>query len=211
MAENSKQQSWNDQYIADPTPWPEPDSLLVEEVGKLPTGNALDLGCGKGADSLWLARQGWRVTGVDFAPAAIEAARREAHHQGLAHTVDVQLGDALSYSAEHRFDLVYIGFMHLPEPQRSALFENAGNAVAPGGCFLYVGFAADNPLGRVPAPPECRVMPEQVSACFPGFTICRSEVIRRRVPMRYHTDRVQRDAHGKIDVNTVIVRLERPA
>ena len=49
----------------DPTP------LLVETAAKLKPGRALDLACGKGRNSLWLAEHGWQVTAVDRSPVAI--------------------------------------------------------------------------------------------------------------------------------------------
>jgi SAM-dependent methyltransferase len=50
----------------------------VEGVQALPPGRALDLGCGTGTNSLYLAQHGWQVTGVDFAAPAIELAQRKA-------------------------------------------------------------------------------------------------------------------------------------
>lgn len=54
--------------------------------GSLVPGRAIDLGCGVGDNAIFLARHGFTVTGVDFAPAAIERARRSAETAG----VDVQ-------------------------------------------------------------------------------------------------------------------------
>src|SRR6201999_2921755 len=68
------------------TPWdghPIAQTLreLVEgndETPALPTGSALDLGCGTGDASIYLARHGWTVTGIDFVPKALEKARAKA-------------------------------------------------------------------------------------------------------------------------------------
>src|ERR1700739_4168199 len=68
------------------TPWdghPIGQSLrnLVEGTGDtsaLPAGTALDLGCGTGDSSIYLARHGWKVTGVDFVPRALDKARAKA-------------------------------------------------------------------------------------------------------------------------------------
>jgi SAM-dependent methyltransferase len=68
------------------TPWdghPIAENLqnLVEGTGDqlpLPAGTALDLGCGTGDSSIYLARHGWKVTGVDFVPRALDKARAKA-------------------------------------------------------------------------------------------------------------------------------------
>ncbi len=205
----SKQQAWNAEHAAHPDVWQEPDALFAEEAAKLPVGTSLELGCGKGADSLWLASRGWRASCVDFAPAAIEAARKAAAQRGL--TLDARVADGLTFKADRQYDLVYIGFVHLPPAQRRKLFANAARAVAPGGSFIYIGFAADNPVDRVPAPPEYRMMPQDIADCFPGFTLARGEVIGRRVPVRYNMHKMAVDEDGTIAVNTVIARLVRPA
>lgn len=47
-----------------------PNGVLVAEITDLPPGRALDVGCGEGADALWLARRGWQVTAVDISETA---------------------------------------------------------------------------------------------------------------------------------------------
>jgi 2-polyprenyl-3-methyl-5-hydroxy-6-metoxy-1,4-benzoquinol methylase len=71
-----------------------PPSDLIESIegpNALPRGRALDLGCGTGTDSIYLAQHGWDVTGVDMVPEALAIARRRAAAAGVkAHFV---LGD----------------------------------------------------------------------------------------------------------------------
>ncbi len=63
---------WDHRYAGTERLFPrEPDAALVELVGGLRPGRALDLGAGKGRNSLWLARQGWQVTAVDLAEVAL--------------------------------------------------------------------------------------------------------------------------------------------
>lgn len=52
-----------------------PNTQLLAEVASLPPGRALDADCGHGAESLWLAAQGWQVTALDFAAAALAQGR----------------------------------------------------------------------------------------------------------------------------------------
>jgi ubiquinone/menaquinone biosynthesis C-methylase UbiE len=71
------------------TPWdghPQSSMLreLVEGSGALPPGSALDVGCGTGDSSIYLAQHGWQVTGVDFTPKALDKAREKARATGAA-------------------------------------------------------------------------------------------------------------------------------
>src|SRR5262249_3979516 len=72
-----------------------PNAHLLAATGDLPPGLALDAGCGHGAETLWLAAHGWRVTAVDFAASALDQARSSAEAIGteVAERVDWVQGD----------------------------------------------------------------------------------------------------------------------
>ncbi len=79
-------------------PWfsPRPYYWVVRAVRERwlrPGARVLDVGCGAGTNSIFLARRGFRVSGVDLAPAAIAVAKKRATRAGL--TVDFQVADAL--------------------------------------------------------------------------------------------------------------------
>ncbi len=77
--------AWEERYGGDGHVWSgRVNPQLVAEAADLPPGRALDVGCGEGGDSVWLAQQGWRVTGVDFADAALTrtAASRRGSGRG---------------------------------------------------------------------------------------------------------------------------------
>jgi len=132
--------NWDELYSESDQVWSgRPNGALVAEVEGLSPGRALDVGCGEGADAVWLARQGWQVTALDVSRVALEraaAVAREARvevrwvHAGL---VDARLSDA--------FDLVcalYPGLLRTPEADAErALLA----AVAPGGTLLVVHHA----------------------------------------------------------------------
>jgi SAM-dependent methyltransferase len=71
--------TWNEHYEQGFLPWdtgvPEPMLIEAVESGDLPSGQALDVGCGTGNNAIWLAQHGYEVQGVDIAPLAIEQAR----------------------------------------------------------------------------------------------------------------------------------------
>jgi SAM-dependent methyltransferase len=88
-------------------PWHsiEPADLLVDAVSrrKIP-GKALDLGCGSGAFSLYLAKRGYEVTGLDFIPKALEMAAKRAEAENVA--VTWVLADLLFWNTADKFDLI---------------------------------------------------------------------------------------------------------
>ncbi|WP_455361080.1 class I SAM-dependent methyltransferase [Streptomyces sp. SYSU K21746] len=118
-----------------------PNPQLVAEAADLASGTALDAGCGEGADAVWLASRGWRVTAVDIAATALERARDHAETLGAALTsrIDWVQADLTGWAPpEEHFDLVSTHYVH-PAASREALFRRLAAAVAPGGTLLVVG------------------------------------------------------------------------
>jgi SAM-dependent methyltransferase len=120
-----------------------PRSELVDLVrsGTLTPGRAVDLGCGTGANAVFLAGHGFEVTGIDFSRAALAKARRAAAEAGVpARFVEDDL-TALRHP-HGRFDLLvdYGSFDDLSASRRDAYVENVVPLAAPGACFLLWGF-----------------------------------------------------------------------
>jgi 2-polyprenyl-3-methyl-5-hydroxy-6-metoxy-1,4-benzoquinol methylase len=68
---------WDQRYHSSSTFWSgHVNPQLVAEVVDLSPGAALDVGCGEGADAIWLAEHGWRVTAVDLSTVALERGPR---------------------------------------------------------------------------------------------------------------------------------------
>lgn len=84
----SLQAHWDRQYREGEPIWdsdrPASELLRVVREEHIPPVAALDLGCGSGSNTVWLARQGFTVTGIDMSPAAIRRARRRAGRVGVA-------------------------------------------------------------------------------------------------------------------------------
>jgi 2-polyprenyl-3-methyl-5-hydroxy-6-metoxy-1,4-benzoquinol methylase len=140
------QQAWEERYRSSSAVWSGlPNAALVDEAGDLPAGSALDVGSGEGADALWLAARGWRVTGVDFSATALQrAAGHAAAHGGdvAGRTTWLQADLRVWAPPAAAYDLVTAHFMHLPEEQRRALVDRLADGVAPGGTLLIVGHSA---------------------------------------------------------------------
>ena len=114
-----------------------PNGRLVVEVADLPPGRALDVGCGEGADAIWLAQQGWTVEAIDVSDVAVGRARAASERVGV--TVDWQVGDALrTPRPAGAFDLVSLQYPALPKAAGEAAVRALLAAARPGGVLLAV-------------------------------------------------------------------------
>lgn len=156
----SSEQFWETFYSSGRGRWSgKPNPSLVEEVAGLWPGSALDLGCGQGADAIWLAQQGWRVTAVDVAAAALEVAARNAAAAGIEDGAIAWVRRDIAASLPAgSFGLVAATFLHTPVEgfPRTQVLRAAAAAVAPGGTLLIVGHAPSDahPELEFPSPDE---------------------------------------------------------
>jgi trans-aconitate methyltransferase len=150
------------------------DSDMVAVVSDLQPGTALDLGCGAGQNSIWLARRGWRVHGVDIAGGAIERAEAAADHAGVEATFE--RADVTTWRTSERFDLVISTYALPPRgPGRLHALTVARDAVAPGGLLLVAEFEASlAESGWMPA--EHLVELKELTEALPGFELDVAEV-----------------------------------
>lgn len=134
---------WEDLYSAREAIWSgQPNAQLVAEVSDLPAGTALDVGCGEGADAIWLADRRWQVTAVDISPTALERAQSHAAHVGAevaGRVTWVRADLTRDTSMLSSYDLVTCQFMHVPTAHRVDLYRQLAGAVSPGGRLLIVG------------------------------------------------------------------------
>lgn len=138
---------WEHRYGESERIWSgKPNQRLVQEVANLPPGKALDLGCGEGADSVWLAEQGWSVVAVDVSATALQRGAAAAHERGVADRIDWQCHDLAETFPEGEYDLVTAAYFLSPIPlPRTAILRAAAHAVRPGGVLLllsHTGFPA---------------------------------------------------------------------
>jgi thioredoxin reductase len=135
---SANQTDWEHRYGGDQLWSGNPNGTLVQEVGGLSPGRALDVGAGEGADALWLAEQGWRVTASDIAQVALDRLDAEARRRDLdvdRHHTDANAVDAF---APAEFDLVSALYASIPRTPDARAVHNLLRAVAPGGTLLVV-------------------------------------------------------------------------
>jgi len=151
-------------------PWhqAEPPQIVVDAVKSRPAGGrALDIGCGAGTFSVYLAKHGFEVTGIELIPRAIELARAHAR----AADVDVTLvnADALAWEAPSPFDLVLdSGCLHSLIGGNAARYrDRLYSWLAPGGDYVLGHWGRRHALDWRPMGPRRRTRRELVELFAP--------------------------------------------
>jgi SAM-dependent methyltransferase len=141
MSEQDRYDSLFSRYETGQVPWddelPPPEVIALAE--KLPPGRAIDLGCGYGRSSIYLAQKGWQVDGVDFIPLAIAGAISRAEERGVSDNTHFHLGRVTHLSfPDESFDLALdVGCMHaLDDPDLEQYRNTVYRILRPGGQYL---------------------------------------------------------------------------
>jgi len=131
-------QHWNEYFAAaHPAFNTNPNGFLVEMVKGRRPGTALDVAMGQGRNSLWLAQQGWNVTGFDIADKAIASANEQAAKLGVRIQTEVTTIEAFNYG-ENRWDLILLSYAGAgPSADRLE------RALKPGGILIVEAFHED--------------------------------------------------------------------
>ena len=154
----------------------------------LPAGSALELGCGTGDTSVYLAKQGWQVTAVDFVPAALEKAQAKARvesvnvnfaHADVTRLSSAGLGDNFALIVDN-------GCLHnMNDGDRDSYVREVSAVAAPDARLLIVAFV---PGGRFGVRGIDR--PEMERRFASGWTLLSAgdeqELDREKTPTRYY-------------------------
>ncbi len=174
MTESRSAEWWNDRYLSGDIPWDTgivpPEVVALVASGELAPGWALDLGCGSGLSSRYLAAHGFRVIGVDLAQSALARGRRAARAARLPAFFcrgDVGALDFLDVQATFALD---IGCFHsFPAARRPGYRASLAAHVQTGGAYLLYAFypQAATPDGA----DTVGVGPGDIAAFAPYFTL----------------------------------------
>jgi SAM-dependent methyltransferase len=135
------QRYWDDRYAGHRHVWSgRPNPHLITEAGELAPGRAIDVGCGEGADAIWLAERGWEVTGVDVSPVGLERAAANAQAAGaqIAQRLTWRQVDLFAdeWTPLGSYELVTSQYLHLPPEARPRSMQRLADAVTPSGDLL---------------------------------------------------------------------------
>jgi len=172
----SKDKSFDERYQEKDTPWElhRPDHNLIDFVTALSLhpGPAIDLGCGTGDNSIWLASQGFTVTGCDLSATALEQARAKAANANVSCTF--QQGDFLEHlpaGAPFSFAFDRGCFHTFDDPAvRNCFVARVAEILAPGGQWFSIIGNKDEERGDRPGPPQLSAW-EVMAAVEPCFEV----------------------------------------
>lgn len=154
---------WDQRHRA--APLGEPAAFLREQLSRLPAGTALDLACGVGANTLFLARHGWEVEAVDFSDIAIERLRAQATAANLPINARVEDLDTWSIP-EGRYALIVCFNFLLRE-----LFPRIVAALAHGGALVYETYTIEQASFGKPSNPDFLLQPGELRELLEGLRL----------------------------------------
>ena len=142
-------------------------AAVLEQNGHLlpAGGEALDLACGRGASSLWLAARGLRVSAWDLSPVAIERLTRAAVARGL--DIETEVRDVIARPPQaERFDLILVSYF-----LERSLTARLTAALRPGGLLFYQTFSHNAVSDCGPSNPDFRLADNELLALFPSLRV----------------------------------------
>jgi SAM-dependent methyltransferase len=151
-AEQTPECFWESHYDAmSPVSNGIPGKILVRFTEGLTPGNALELGCGRGDDAVWLARRGWQVTAVDLSHRALEYASANAERAGVHITFECH--DLTQSFPAGKYDLIVASFLESPlDFDRATIFRTALGHTAPDGLLLITSHGKAPSWSKHPRP-----------------------------------------------------------
>jgi SAM-dependent methyltransferase len=146
QGERSEVERWN-RILTSDTPRfnTKPNAFLVEMATGRKPGRALDVGMGQGRNAIWLAQQGWDVTGFDPAEKAVALAEQNAAKLGVRLHTEIKTVEAYDFG-EQRWDLILLSYIGARD-----FNDKVQRALKPGSIVVVEAFHRDatkeHPIG----------------------------------------------------------------
>ena len=161
-----RKEKWNERYRGGRHAQRDPSEILIRWEPELPKGRALDLACGAGRNSIYLAKKGYSVNAIDYSDEALKIAQERAEGEGVE--VNWIRADLNEHDLpEEAYDLVLVSHLH-PEDN----LEKIKRAVKPGGAIVYEHHVnVDEPMLRGPSDSDILFEPNELLNLFSDFQI----------------------------------------
>jgi SAM-dependent methyltransferase len=205
VVDDPRRVGWDERHSAGDFEGEGPNPTLMDVVGGLKVGTALELAAGSGTNAVWLATQGWRTTAVDWSPVGLANGRAKSDAAGVE--VEWLERDLFAWAPPAgSFDLVAIVYLHVPPEERRRIYPAAAAAVAPGGHLIIVGHDRINATEGLGGPPDtvrlftADEIAAELVAADPALVVQRAEIVRRVPP----------PGRAPIDALLLLLRPSRP-
>lgn len=179
----TKVQKWDDRYAENSYFYgTEPNDFLVDATTQLVEGTALCLADGEGRNSVWLARQGWTTSSIDFSAYGVAKARQLADKYGVS--LDAQVDDLETYEiATNTFDLIVSIFAHTPAHIRTRIHSQIVRSLKPQGLFILEAYTPSQLSKNTGGPKDAASMPTaaQLQIELNGLTFEHIQEIDREI------------------------------
>jgi tocopherol O-methyltransferase len=161
--------------------------LLVERA-RVPKGaRVLDVGCGIGGTSIWLAQNlGCDVTGITISPVQVEMATEAARH--LENRPTFLIDDANALSVRGVFDIVWAVEVISHLSNRDLFFKRMTERLAPGGKFCEAAWLKDENLSARDEEKYIRPIEEGMLVSLPNFSEYRRHIVDNNLRLMYYED-----------------------
>ena len=152
---------WDDKYKVEEFIYTKTENrFVVEYCSPLKPGRVIDLAGGEGRNSVWFAKQGWKVENIDFSAVALEKYVAYAIESGVSSSCLATVADALEFVPQmDEVDLGVIGYLQIPSGDLRKAIRRLGKHVVSGGHLFGVWHARANLKGGFGGPRDPRVLP----------------------------------------------------
>lgn len=161
--------SWDARYSShDYKPREKPSDLLTKWIGRLPGGKVLDLACGTGRNSLFLAEKGYEVTAIDVSQTAIKMAKNKAQEKGLK--ISWIIADLDIFKISGKYDII-LSFFYVNKKMVSDIIKSLNV----GGILIFVSHMLPAIRSEEPHNHHFRFKPGELRQLFKGLKVLQYE------------------------------------
>jgi cyclopropane fatty-acyl-phospholipid synthase-like methyltransferase len=174
----SKKEEWNSRYASVNLAYgSEPNEFLVSVLKDAKPGSILFPGEGEGRNSLWAAKNGWKVASFDFSSEAKAKAQKLYNEHGVS--VNYSISEALTYNPFQQFDAIALIFFHLPSAERTTFFKNCYSWLKPNGVLIMECFHSDQ-IGLFSGGPKDPDLFHTIEELKETFSEMNFEILRKQ-------------------------------